>query len=265
VTNIGKYQDNFSEIFPEAAYSFDLRERKARTMLAVLKDFVKTDVRRMTLLDLGSSTGIIAHYLACHFGRVMGVDVDRSAVHFAWQTSKRSNLSFGLVDGMNLAFKHNMFDVVICAHIYEHVSDPVKLLEQIYRVLKPGGLCYFAADNRLWWWEPHYRLPFLAWLPRLMAHHYLRLAGKGDFYEERLLSRRSLRRLVGKFAVIDYTPKIIRNPNLFYADYMLREGSVKFKFANLVVKYAYWLCPGYIWLLQKRNGQIPKTKFWRST
>lgn len=255
MTNIGKYQDNFSEIFPEAAYSFDLRERKARTMLAVLKDFVKTDVRRMTLLDLGSSTGIIAHYLACHFGRVMGVDVDRSAVHFAWQTSKRSNLSFGLVDGMNLAFKHNMFDVVICAHIYEHVADAARLLDEIRRVLKPGGICYFAADNRLWLWEPHYGLPFLALLPKPLSHLYLRLTGKGDVYREKLLSYGDLRLLVRGFLVIDYTPKIIRNPDLFHADYMLREGSIKFKLANMVVKYAYWLCPSYIWLLQKKEAR----------
>ena len=246
-----EYQGHFSEIYPEAAYSFDVRERKAHTMLAVLKNFLKEDLKRLRLLDLGSSTGAIAYYLANHFGQVIGADIDGGAVNFATENFHKANLKFALIDGMNLAIRDSVFDVVIWAHIYEHVPDAKRVLGEIRRVLRPGGICYFAADNRLQVWEPHHRLPFLSWLPRPMSHLYLRLAGRGNAYQEKLVTYESLRVLVREFLVVDYTPKIVRSPTLFCADYMLAEGSLKHKLANWAIKYAYGLFPGYIWLLQK--------------
>lgn len=241
----------FSEIYPQAAYSFELKERKARTILAVLKDFHKADLGQLSILDLGSSTGVIAQNLASYFARVVGIDIDRAAVNFAKYNFKKANLDFALVDGINLAFRNNMFDIVICNHIYEHVHDAGRLLHEVNRVLRPGGICYFTADNRLRIREPHYGLPFLSLLPRSVSGFYLRASGRGSTYQEKLLSHNGLRDLVREFTIIDYTSKIIRDPSRFGADYMLLEGSFKHRFANLVVRNAFWLCPGYIWLLQK--------------
>jgi hypothetical protein len=56
---------------------------------------------------------------------------------------------------------------------------------------------------------------------------------------------------VRKFEVIDYTRAIIENPHRFSADYMLKTGVMKARLAGWIVKYAFWLCPGYIWLLKK--------------
>lgn len=245
---------DFSERYPGAAFSSDIRGKKARTILAVLEDFLNADLKGLKLLDLGSSAGMVSHRLADRFKRVVGVDVDRGAVDFARQHFKKANLDFALADGMNLAFLDGIFDVVICNHIYEHVPDAGTLLDEISRVLRPGGVCYFGADNRLCVWEPHHRLPFLSWLPGPVSNFYLRLSGRGRVYEEKLLSCRGLRALVTKFSIIDYTRKIIENPSLFCANYMLEAGSFRYKMANLVVRYAYPLCPGYIWLLQKIEG-----------
>ncbi len=99
--------------------------------------------------------------------------------------------------------------------------------------------------------EPHYRLPFLSMLPKPLAHVYFRLSGKGRYYYENFLTHGGLQKLVKDFVLIDYTRRIVRNPKAFHLDYMLDEGSIKAKVANLVVQHAYWLCPGYIWLLQK--------------
>jgi len=243
--------DHFSRTFPDAVYSVEMREKKAKTMLAVLSTFLKADAKTLTVLDLGSSTGIIADYLAGFFGKVFGIDIDREAVAFARKTFRRNSHGFLLADAMDLPFSSNAFDVLICAHIYEHVPDPHRLMDEIRRVLKPGGLCYFAADNRLILREPHYNLPFLSLLPRPISHIYLRLCGKGNRYEERLLTYGRLRKLVNRFFLTDFTEKIIQSPRLFHADYMIPEGTTKAQVARWVVKYAYWLCPGYVWLLRK--------------
>jgi hypothetical protein len=44
--------------------------------------------------------------------------------------------------------------------------------------------------------EPHYRLPFLSWLPRPIASGLVRLSGRGAEYDCLLLSRRGLRGLL---------------------------------------------------------------------
>jgi hypothetical protein len=56
---------------------------------------------------------------------------------------------------------------------------------------------------------------------------------------------------VKKFDVIDYTPKIIEQPTLFQAGYMIPEQSTAQKIAKLLIGYAYCFFPGYIWLLRK--------------
>ena len=75
--------------------------------------------------------------------------------------------------------------------------------------------------------------------------------GKGTHYHERHLTYWGLKRLAHAFEVIDYTKKIVAAPDFFQTDYMLRENSVKTRIARMVVRGAYWLCPGYIWLLKK--------------
>ncbi len=56
-------------------------------------------------------------------------------------------------------------DLVICAQVYEHVPDDRRLAEEVYRVLKPGGVVFFSGPNWLFPIEGHYHLPFLHWLP----------------------------------------------------------------------------------------------------
>jgi SAM-dependent methyltransferase len=246
-----KYQLGFSQQHRDAMYNRDARERKARTMAAVLKYYFPHDIKRLVSLDIGSSTGIITNALSDDFGYIVGVDIDGPAVEYAAKRFKARNINYFIADSMNLAFKSNYFDVVICAHVYEHVPDAVRLMNEIHRVLKPGGVCYFAAGNRLQLIEPHYNLPFLSIIPRKMAHAYVRLAKKGNSYFEKHLSYWGLKRLVRRFDCIDYTRKILEEPEKYYTDYMVPEGSIKQRVARNIIKYAPWFSPGYIWLLKK--------------
>jgi 2-polyprenyl-3-methyl-5-hydroxy-6-metoxy-1,4-benzoquinol methylase len=245
------YQYPFSERLHRQMYDQRGRERKAKTMVAVLSDFLQTDLGLLSVLDVGSSTGIITNYLAKNFRSVMGIDIDAPAVAFAKKKFKKKNLEFIKANSLQMDFAEKTFDVVICAHIYEHVPHANRLMAEIYRVLKTGGICYFAAGNRLRIKEPHYDLAFLSTIPRPLAHAYLRIAGKGRFYDERHLSYWGLKKLVRRFEQIDYTKKIIRHPASFDAEYMIRPHTRKAKLARFIVNYAYWLCPTYIWLLRK--------------
>ncbi len=247
------YQCRFSETHPQAVYDREVRQKKAKTIVAVLSDFFGTDFQSFSILDVGFSTGIMANYLSDYFGKVVGIDIDEPAIKFARDNFKKDNMEFAIGDAMNIDYPGDMFDIVICTHVYEHVPDANRLMREIYRVLKPGGICYFAADNRLTIYEPHYNLPFLSVVPRPLAHIYVKLSRKSNFYYEKHLSYWGLKKLISNFELIDYTEKIIENPQLFHADYMIRQGTKKAKLAKLIVHYAYWLCPSYIWLLRKRT------------
>ena len=249
-----EYQHNFSRMVDGAMYKHQGRERKAKTIIAVLQDFFgQTPLPSLSLLDVGSSTGIIDNYLADHISKVTGIDIDKEAIQFAQTKFKKHNLQFKVDDLMDLSFPDNALDVVICTQIYEHVPDAHKMIMEIFRVLKPGGICYFAAGNRLTLMEPHYRLPFLSLLPRPLAHIYMKLAGKGNYYHEEHLTLPGLKKLVSNFIVHDYTEKIITHPKKFNVDYMLAPESSKYKIAKFIINYAYWLCPTYIWILKKPN------------
>jgi len=248
-----KYQHNFSEMLSEQMYDHQGREQKARTMVAVLSDFLKADLGLLSVLDVGASTGIIANFLAAKFNRVIGIDIDESAIRYAHQHFQKDNLKFFKDDSMQMNFPQESFDVVICSQVYEHVPDAGRLMSEIFRVLKHGGVCYFAAGNRLNVMEHHYQLPFLSIIPRPIAHIYLRAFGKGKFYYEKHLTYWALKKLVCRFQIIDYTKKIIQQPEHFEAEYMLRPHSRKAKLARLIVNRYYWLCPTYIWLLKKTS------------
>lgn len=224
-------------------------------MVHILADVLGADrLPSLTLLDVGASTGLIDHYLASHFRHVTGIDIDTSAVHHAQQAFSCNNLAFEQGDAMALRFSDASFDVVICSQVYEHVPDAGRMLEEIFRVLRPDGVCYFAAGNRFAVDEHHYNLPFLSAIPRPLAHLYVRLAGKADYYYEKHFSVWTLRRLVSRFELVDYTVRVIDEPDRFGASYMLRPGSRKQRLARLIARWAYWLVPGYLWVLRKPGG-----------
>jgi len=248
-----RYQNNFSKIFNQAYSNTDLRIRKAETLLSVINEVTSNNTKKYKLLDIGASSGHIDNYLSDHFSEVTGIDIDKNAVSFAQQNFHRKNLIFQYGDAMQLNFSDESFDIVVCMHIYEHVPDDQLMMDEIFRVLKNNGICYFSSSNRLRLIEPHYRLPFLSVMPRVLAHRYIRLFKKAEYYHEKHRTYWGLKKLVNKFNIVDYTKYIINEPVKYKIDYMLKAGTLKHYFARIICKFTPWLNPGYIWILQKKK------------
>lgn len=240
----------YSQRLPGAVFDQDGRKEKAHKILSVLSDYFQGSLNTLNVLDLGCASGIITRFLAPHFKRIVGTDIDLPALDYA-RSAETGHAVFFPSDAMVLPFKNDVFDVVICAHVYEHVPDSAKLMKEIHRVLKQGGVCFFAAGNRVRLVEPHYRLPFLSMLPPALADFYLRLTAKGAHYEEQHLTYWGLKRLVSGFHVLDYTTKILRDPEKYAATDLCTAGSLKQKSALLFARLAYGLVPTYIFLLKK--------------
>lgn len=52
-------------------------------------------------------------------------------------------------DICNLPFKDNEYDVIFCNHVLEHIPDDTKAIQELYRVLKPGGMAILQIPQDL--------------------------------------------------------------------------------------------------------------------
>jgi len=145
------------------------------------------------LLEIGTGSGGIAHYFGAHGSGRFTVD----AVDVVDNRMVDGGYAFTLVTDTSLPFPDASFDVVLSNHVIEHVGDESqqrKHLAEVKRVLRRDGVGYLAVPNRWMPREPHYQLYFLSWLPRPWRSPYLRLAGRGDFYDCEPLQMRQLER-----------------------------------------------------------------------
>lgn len=244
------YQEDFSDLVP-GVFDVSSRQRKAETTLRVLRDHLGARLAECRLLDVGASTGIIDAYLAPHVAELLGIDIDAKALDHARGHSVGTSARYARADALALPVPDCSVDIAVCAHVYEHVPDAGRLLAEIHRVLKPGGVCYFAAGNRFQLVEPHYRVPLLSAMPRPLAHRLIRRLGIAERYHELHFSLFGLRRLTARFRRHDYTLRLIREHEVFATGYMLPNarwlrGAIGW-FAGLV----YPLIPTYVWLLEK--------------
>ena len=231
------------------------RGQKFKKILSVLKDF-GLETRFLTCLDIGCSSGVITSFLQDHFPRVIGVDIDQEAIQYAQAHGASPHVHYLIGDAMDIPLKEEAVDLVVCNHIYEHVPDAKQLMEEIYRVLKKGGACYFAAGNRRMIMEGHYHLPFLSWFPKPVADLYLKMFGKGTSYYEEHLSLRGLKELVRRFKIYDYTLRIIRNPDQFSATDLFDTKTISYRFIRWVAPFLYRWIPTYVWVLKKNDRKM---------
>jgi SAM-dependent methyltransferase len=100
------------------------------------------------VLDAGCGTGYGCRLLASGGAReVIGVDIATSVLETV-APSMPDSVRLQAGDLRKLEFADDSFQLVICFEVIEHFEDPVLVLDELARVLVPGGLLLVSSPNR---------------------------------------------------------------------------------------------------------------------
>ena len=111
------------------------------------------------IIDIGCGPGNITVDLARLVapGRALGIDASADVIDRARADAptELANLAFETGDTYSLGFPDDSFDVVHAHQVLQHLTDPVRALREMRRVLRPGGLLAVRdADYKAFMWSP---------------------------------------------------------------------------------------------------------------
>jgi SAM-dependent methyltransferase len=109
--------------------------------------------RGLKVLDVGCGDGYVLFQYARHGAEVAGVDLTGTAVELSRKRFALGGLSgdFREVDGNSLPFPDNHFDIVCSMGVLHHISNPRPMVDEMLRVLKPGGRLIAMLYDRYSW------------------------------------------------------------------------------------------------------------------
>lgn len=102
------------------------------------------------VLDLGCAGGFMAEAIAARGAIVTGIDPAPKAIEAARAHADSTGLSirYDVGAGEDLPYVDAAFDIVVCVDVLEHVRDLERVLSEVARVLRPGGVFLFDTINR---------------------------------------------------------------------------------------------------------------------
>jgi glycogen(starch) synthase len=157
VYSSGRYVEHFK---PEDGHN------PLHALYAAKRRDVVLDVRSRlapggTVLDVGGGPGRMAVPLAAEH-RVTLCDISSDMLGIAQAAAAEASVPTGSLDvrqldaARPLPFPDAGFDRAICIDLLVHLQNPVSLLRELQRVLKPGGELLVDMSNRSPWWIVRY-------------------------------------------------------------------------------------------------------------
>jgi len=115
----------------------------------------KTDTK-IKVLDLGCAFGMMIFELARRHQKIYqseftGIDISPDLIEIAKKIQPSLNLNYNFfvadVEQGISDIENDAFDIIICSNVLEHLVNSKTAVEEIKRMLKPGGLAIIAVPN----------------------------------------------------------------------------------------------------------------------
>ena len=108
--------------------------------------------RGSSLLDLGCGTGRLTVELAERGYGAYGVDINPDFIEIARNKARTRGVSahFMTAPAERIPFDDKYFDICIVYSVLEHVADWKKTINEVARILKPGGITFFSTTHALY-------------------------------------------------------------------------------------------------------------------
>ena len=99
------------------------------------------------ILDIGTADGLMLGRIKKEFPTVkcLGLEYSQELINM----NRDKNIEIIQGDAQNMPFKDESFDIAIAAAVIEHLNQPVKMLREAHRILRPGGILILTTPNPL--------------------------------------------------------------------------------------------------------------------
>jgi ubiquinone/menaquinone biosynthesis C-methylase UbiE len=146
---------------------------------------ITTHLKKGIILDLGTGPGYLPIEIAKKSLEIQitGIDLSRKLIQLARSNASAAGLAnrlnFQLGNARRLDFDDSTFDMVISTGMLHSLKDPVRVLQEIYRVLKTGGEAWIfdpakvasQVDRQKWKGSLNFQERFFLWLFQLFGLH----------------------------------------------------------------------------------------------
>ena len=100
-------------------------------------------------LNLGTGEGDYDRMVAGYCSELLGCDVNEEDLAHARQVNAGvMNLRYEVNDALGLSYPDNTFGLIVSCEVLEHVGKPEKMIQEMYRVMIPGGVAIMTFPSR---------------------------------------------------------------------------------------------------------------------
>jgi len=136
------YIENYEDIAVDRSYLADSPSTEIEIILnccELLIELHKVQNEVESIIDVGCGFGHVLNQIE-KLPLMVGVDISYNRLK-----NLREDITKIRSFAENIPFRSDSFDLAICTDIFEHVEDEKPLVEELYRIIKPGGLLFFAC------------------------------------------------------------------------------------------------------------------------
>jgi SAM-dependent methyltransferase len=133
-----------------------------------------SDLRGRTVLDIGGGPGHFTAEFRARGASCLLIEPDRTELLARGAAPRQAVLG----DGLRLPVRDGAADICFSSNVLEHVPEPLRFIDEMVRVTRPGGLIYLAFTNWYSPWGGHELSPWHFLGAGLAERRYTRRQGR---------------------------------------------------------------------------------------